>query len=103
MQVCVVGLRDGAGMTAAQEALKAAHGTPAEFAQAARATLGECSWTEIVNAIVEYEKVWHAAGQPLPAPPSAERLGRNAFATGLCVGIVISAFLAAMCAIWVRA
>jgi Mg/Co/Ni transporter MgtE len=32
-----------------------------------------------------------------------ERLERNAFATGLCVGIVIGAFLGAMCVIWVNA
>ena len=50
-------------MSEAQQELARKHGTPAEFAKAVWAALGEISVTEAVAAIEKYEREWFEAGR----------------------------------------
>jgi hypothetical protein len=49
-------------LTPAQEKLRAAHGTPLEFAKALILAIGDVSKTEALDALNRYEEEWRLAG-----------------------------------------
>lgn len=59
-------------MTAKQAALKAKHGTPAQFARAVYRTIGEVSADEAKAAIAKYNQEWRAASDPPQVAPARE-------------------------------